>query len=568
MVELYKFIGGLPSHKILRVLRIIGEKLIIKTTGLQIARGCRKSANRILTIPLLKIVQVFIGFTLITSGQANPEKEFKVVRLVSGLDMPVFATSAPNDTGRLFIVEQHTGSIKILKLDSNTISPTAFLTINGVAQGREQGLLGLAFHPEFAMNGFFFVNLNSSAGNTEVRRYKVDGTDPDTADENSVSLILRFDQPQSNHNGGWIGFGADNFLYISTGDGGNAHDTGTGHTPETGNAQDISENLLGKILRIDVDRDDFPDNSDRNYGIPITNPFVNKEGDDEIWAYGLRNPWRASFDRLTGDFYIADVGQGSREEINFQLASSKGGENYGWRLREGSVATPTGNVGGSLPEMTDPVYDYTHPETGEPIGPFQGLSVTGGYLYQGPVAALRGRYLFADFLSERIWAFQVNRDTQTLISGSLTDLTLDLIPDTGAINGISSFGEDAVGNVYIVDRRDGEVFKIVPDGDDMELVMTITKGWNLISVPIATDLTINELFGDVISGNVWRTENTSSIHTNLNSKLEPKLGYWLFSKINITIPIPMPIKDEDDQEMIRYENYLQIEQNKFFEDNK
>ncbi len=356
-------------------------------------------------------------------------------------------------------------------------------------------------------------------------------------DENSVSIILEFDQPQSNHNGGWIGFGPDGFLYISSGDGGRAHDTGAGHTPEIGNAQDLTDNLLGKILRVDVNKDDFPDDSERNYGIPSTNPFVNKEGDDEIWAYGLRNPWRVSFDRLTGDLYVADVGQGSREEINFQLATSIGGENYGWRLREGAIPTPTGNVGGSISGAINPIYDYSHPLAGEPIGLFQGYSVTGGYQYRGPVSELRGLYLFADFLSEQIWAIQVDRDTGNLIPGSLTNLTVDFTPDVGTINAISSFGEDAAGNVYILDHQDGEIFKIVQDDDTVKIALVLTRGWNLVGVPRISDLTINELFGELLLGKVWRWENSSYVETDLNSKIAPKLGYWLFSKMATTIPI-------------------------------
>ena len=187
-----------------------------------------------------------------------------------------------------------------------------------------------------------YSNKLSEGNDLAVDRYQVSG-DPNLAIP-TPTRVLTIDKPSSAHNGGWLAFGQDNFLYMSVGDGGGSNDDGVGHTPGMGNAQDITDNLLGKILRIDVDSTALG-----NYGVPATNPFVDSEGDDEIWSYGLRNSWRPSFDRLTGDLYIADVGQSSREEINFQSAASGGGENYGWRLREGTIATPTGGVGGLPP---------------------------------------------------------------------------------------------------------------------------------------------------------------------------------------------------------------------------
>ena len=258
-----------------------------------------------------------------------------VERVASGLAHPVFLTTPPGDFDRVFIIEQHTGRIRILDLASGIVQPTPFLTVTGLSGGGERGLLGLAFHPNYANNGFFYVNITVPA--TRILRYSVSIGDPDVADPASQTSILEIEQPQENHNGGWIGFGPDGYLYIATGDGGASNDSGTGHTPAIGNAQDLTS-LLGKILRLDVDGDDFPYDANRNYSIPALNPFVGIAGNDEIWAYGLRNPWRPSFDRLTGDLYIADVGQGACEEINLQLAESSGGENYGWRLREGVIA--------------------------------------------------------------------------------------------------------------------------------------------------------------------------------------------------------------------------------------
>lgn len=381
------------------------------------------------------------------------------VRVASGLSRPIFVTFAPGDETRLFIAEQHSGRIKILDLGTLTVNATPFLTVTGLSTGSEQGLLGLAFHPSYASNGYFYVNFTDSGGTTRIRRYTVSG-DPNVANPGSATAVLSYSQPQSNHNGGWLGFGPDGYLYIASGDGGSANDSGTGHTAGIGNAQDITDNLLGKMLRIDVDGDDFPGDPDRNYAIPATNPFVGISGDDEIWAYGLRNPWRCSFDRSTGDLYIGDVGQGSREEIDVQPAASTGGENYGWRLREGTIQTPS--VGGPKPPgAIDPIYDYTHGS-----GSTQGFSVTGGYVYRGPIPSLQGKYFFADYVTERIWSVTWDGSSPSTFDGTnytdFTNWTATLVPPVGTINNISSFGEDFFGNLYIVDLG-GEVFRIIDD---------------------------------------------------------------------------------------------------------
>jgi glucose/arabinose dehydrogenase len=383
------------------------------------------------------------------------------VRVASGLAMPVFVTAPAGDTGRLFVVEQHTGEIRILDLASEELLATPFLAIGDVSKGDEQGLLGLAFHPNYADNGLFYVNLTNASGDTEIRRYEVSG-DENVAEPGSASLVIGIDQPQVNHNGGWLGFGPDGYLYIATGDGGGTNDDDTGHTPGTGNAQDTTGNLLGKILRIDVAVDDFPEDEERNYAIPPSNPFAGKTGDDEIWAFGLRNPWRASFDMATGRLYIGDVGQGAREEIDVQPGESTGGENYGWRLREGTIETPTA-VGGARPAgAIDPIYDYTRGD-----GEFQGFVVTGGYVYRGPIAELQGRYFFADYATERIWSLVYDGSDPATFDGTnfteLLDRTDELAPPDAAIDSISSFGEDAAGNLYIVDHG-GEIFRIVEVG--------------------------------------------------------------------------------------------------------
>ncbi len=371
-------------------------------------------------------------------------------RVATGLSSPVAAVAAPGQPGRMYVVLRG-GEIRIL--DLATGQTTLFLNLTSlVVSGNEQGLLGLAFSPDYATDRRFFVNYTARGdGASNIVEYQASTGNPDVADPGSARLILRIPQPQANHNGGWLAFGPDGYLYASVGDGGGSNDSDTGHTPGTGNAQDLEDNLLGKILRIDPSPalDAWPDDDERNYGIPADNPFVGTAGDDEIWAYGLRNPWRNSFDRLTGDLWIGDVGQGAREEINFAPATSTGGENYGWRVREGSVATP--GVGGSAPAgAIEPLYDYTHG-----TGAFQGRSVTGGYVYRGPILELQGKYFFADYVNQRIWSLTRSGNTYT----DLTDWTSRLRPATGTINGISSFGEDAAGNLYIVDL-DGEIYRV------------------------------------------------------------------------------------------------------------
>jgi hypothetical protein len=372
---------------------------------------------------------------------------------------------------RVFIVEQNggrstatPGRILILNLADNSVNETPFLVQHGITTGGEQGLLGLAFHPNYATNGYFYVNYTIPA-KTRVTRYQV-SEDPEIADSGSAMPVLGFTQPNPNHNAGWMDFGADGYLYIASGDGGGKYDNTAGD--DVGNAQAVFFNLLGKILRIDVDSDAFPGNPDINYDLPPDNPGIGRPFfSDEIWVYGLRNPWRPSFDRETGDLWIADVGQITREEINFQPADSPGGENYGWRLREGTIATPPQlnsqgevivDVGGPQPEDgVDPIFDYVHED--------DRCSITGGYVYRGPVESLQGQYFFADHCTGEIWSLRHDGSDPVDFDGeNITDLKLwsedpDFAPDSGSITYVSSFGEDHAGNLYIVDL-DGEIFRI------------------------------------------------------------------------------------------------------------
>jgi len=372
-----------------------------------------------------------------------------VERVASGLNRPVYVVSPPQDYERLFLVEQHTGRIKILNLSTGQTDLSPFLEIPSLATRNEQGLLGLAFDPNYADNGYFYCNLTiASSGATELRRYRVSEDDPNRADPESRALIMTYAQPFSNHNGGWIGFGPDGYLYIASGDGGSGNDPGN-------RAQDLTNQKLGKLLRIDVVQDAFPQDDTRHYAIPPDNPFVGLAGDDEIWAFGLRNPWRCSFDRATGDLWIADVGQGQREELNIQAFDSIGGENYGWRMMEGTRCNRSSDP---LPcndaSLIPPIHEYAH--TGAPDG---GFSITGGYVYRGPIQALQGAYVFADYVSEQIWSLRYDGQTVT----ELINWTAHLRPEQGRIGEISSFGEDAAGNLYIVDLS-GQIFRLLCDG--------------------------------------------------------------------------------------------------------
>ncbi|MFO0838489.1 MAG: PQQ-dependent sugar dehydrogenase [Phycisphaerae bacterium] len=376
------------------------------------------------------------------------------VLVADGLVRPIYVTHAPGDYSRIFIIEKQ-GFIRIVR--NGALLPTPFLDIDSIVGGgtddeSEQGLLGLAFHPDYANNGVFYVYNTNNAGNVELASYHV-SANPDLADAASRSLILSVQKPYPNHNAGWIDFGPDGYLYVAIGDGGFMNDPGN-------RAQTIVNMFLGKILRLDpdgpdnipgdADDDEFPANASRNYAIPPANPFVNQTGDDEIWAYGLRNPWRCSFDRQTGDLWIADVGQSQVEEIDFQAAGSPGGANYGWRCTEGTRCTGLTGCTCNGPTLTPPIHTYLHTV---------GCAIVGGYVYQGcAIADLRGTYFFGDFCANAIWSF--NYDGVAI--SNFTDRSAELAPGGGfTISSITSFGEDAFGELYVC-CQPGQVFKIVP----------------------------------------------------------------------------------------------------------
>lgn len=385
-------------------------------------------------------------------------QSLEVERVLTGLAQPIFATYAPGDGDRLYIV-QRAGAIRVLNLNTGNLNGANFITVPGVDTFFEGGLFSIAFHPDFENNGFFYVHYTDTTGN-DTRVVRFTATNSDTASTATAQNIIEINQPQGNHNGGFMAFGPDGYLYVGIGDGGNANDTGAGHTAGIGNSQDITNNLLGKMLRLDIDGDDFPADGNRNYAIPPTNPFVGVTGDDEIFLYGLRNPFRCSFDRLTGDLYIGDVGQNSREEINLFPAAGHTDYNMGWRLREGTIQTPAGGIGGPRPDdNVEPIYDYLR------TGQFGGSSVTGGYVYRGPIQGLRGNYFFTDFNSNNLWSFRFDGSDPASFNGenfsALFRWNSVLNVDAGTISSVASFGEDLEGNLYLVDLFGGELFKIV-----------------------------------------------------------------------------------------------------------
>jgi glucose/arabinose dehydrogenase len=374
--------------------------------------------------------------------------------VASGLDHPLFATSPAGDS-RLFIVEQG-GLIKILQ--NGTVQPTPFLDLSGSVNTQgERGLLGMAFDPNFASNRRFYVDyIDRTSLNTVVATYQVSATQPNVADIASRQTVLTVQQPEfNNHKAGWLGFrpGESRNLYIATGDGGLRDDPGN-------RAQNLSSNL-GKILRVDVSSDRLP-NDPTQYGYAIPDGNITG-GNPEIYAYGLRNPFRDSFDRENGTFYIGDVGQNAREEIDIGAA----GANYGWRRFEGTLVNFPNDP--QIPNHTPPIFEYNHTADGG--------SVIGGYVYRGSeIPGLEGTYFFADFVNDKVMSFRFTGSGIT----DLTDRTAELLSPTGISGNISSFGEDASGNLYLISLN-GQVGRIALIPEPASYAMMLA-GMGLIGV--------------------------------------------------------------------------------------
>jgi len=348
-----------------------------------------------------------------TNASAFPNSgDYEWSLIVSGLNRPVDIQAAYDGSGRLFILEK-TGYIRIYENGQLLETPLLDITDRVNDSGNEMGLLGLAFHPDYEQNGYFYVNYTGSGGgDTFISRFQASGN---SADPNSEMILLRIDQPFPNHNGGAVAFGPDGYLYLGLGDGGAAGDP-------LKNGQDTSS-LLGKILRIDVNNGD-------PYTIPPDNPFGT-----EVWAYGLRNPWRISFDSATGDLWIGDVGQGAIEEIDYLPAGTGAGANFGWSIMEGT----RGYDGDPQPGLLLPAAEYTHDF---------GCSVTGGYVYRGSMPEWNGIYLYGDYCTGFIWgALAYNGQWQT-----------QLLFQTGS--NINTFGVDEDGEIYL-GGDNGNVYKLL-----------------------------------------------------------------------------------------------------------
>ena len=396
-------------------------------------------------LKLLLVLIVCLAAGTLQAQDATPEAGrgappdsagVQLVQVASGFDRPLFLTHAGDGSGRIFIVTQ-SGKIWIMGDSTGTYTGerTVFLDVSDLISPEvfnggytERGLLGLAFAPDYATSGVFYVDYTDLHGNTVLASYHVSADNPDAADPNSATIILTQQQPYANHNGGDIAFGPDGYLYVAFGDGGSAGD------PQ-GNGQNLST-WLGSILRIDVSAD--------GYTVPADNPFVNTSGaQPEIWAYGLRNPWRFSFDAVTGDLYIGDVGQAAWEEVDFQPAGDPGGENYGWNAYEGfhpySGAPAPAN-------MTLPIAEYSHFDG-------SGIAVTGGYVYRGAaLPQLDGVYFYGDYGTGNIW--YAYRDTTGTWQSDY------FMRGTGTV--IGSFGQDEANELYIADVGSGAIKRFEP----------------------------------------------------------------------------------------------------------
>jgi len=402
----------------------------------------------------MNLKHALISSLLAACGTTALAQALNTTMVTSTLRRPVFVTNAPYDATRQFIVEKQ-GFIRILK--NGVLQPTTapFLDVDsivggGTSTGDETGLLGLAFHPNYAFNGRFYIYYRTNASSTAIAEFTRSPSNPDLALASSIRPILTINRNNSNHQGGWLAFGDDGFLYLGSGDSGGSCD------PDNA-AQNVNE-LRGKILRIDIDGDAYPGDAAKNYRIPASNPFASSGGAPEIFAMGIRNPWRDSFDRLTGDLYIGDVGQGTKEEITILLGNGAISpvRNLGWDWKEGDqVGTCSGTPGISTGVLTDPIHWYDHT---------LGCSLTGGYVYRGcAIPALQGTYFFGDYCTANLWSFKY---VVGVGKTQFTDRTAELKGANVNISNISSFGEDFDGEIYIIEQgagaANGEIWKIIP----------------------------------------------------------------------------------------------------------
>ncbi len=410
---------------------------------------------------------LFAGTALATATQAQ---QATTVRIATGFSNPIWA-GAPAGDPRVFIALK-SGRIRLLQ--NGVVQPGTFLNINAqVSLGSEQGLLGVAFDPDYANNGHLFVNYTNNGGSTVISRFTVDATNPNLADPSSEVIVLTIAQPFTNHNAGDLQFGPDGYLYIGTGDGGSGNDPSC-------RAQDLGS-MLGKMLRIDV--------STLPYTIPADNPFIGVPGaHPEIVHYGIRNPWRFGIDQMTGDLYIGDVGQNAREEISAAPGGVMG-LNFGWKIMESTRCNLSSACAPSVPPCFDPSFSAPIVDLPQSAGSF---SVIGGLVYYGSLLPNEvGKYFFSDFFDDKIRS--LDYDGNTNMVSNLTDRTAAFDPAVGAIRNIASFGIDGFGELLIIDHTasgNGEVFKMVPD-NGLQAIAAVNigagvnpSGYNPLSLPI------------------------------------------------------------------------------------
>lgn len=406
-----------------------------------------------------KLLLIVYFFTFIANAQTIALQSF-----ATGFSSPVEITHPLNDS-RLFVV-QKAGLIRILN-SNGTINATPFLTVTGLSSGSEQGLLGLAFHPNYATNGTFFINYTNTAGDTVIAKYTV-SANPNIANT-TATILMTIDQPFSNHNGGCLRFGPDGYLYIGMGDGGNGGDPNGYAQNLTVDTANPTRVFLGKMLRIDIDTTDGA----LNYGIPASNPYATTAGIREIWAYGLRNPWKFSFNRLNGDLWIGDVGQVSIEEVNKVTAPLPTGLNFGWRCYEGNSAYNTSGCP-AMSTMVFPVAQYDHST---------GCSITGGYFYTGSMYPnFANKYFYTDYCDNKIRTLNASNVVATTASFS---------------GNFAAFGEDAAGELYVAGISNGVVYKIIDSS--LGLNNFNKNGLSFYPNPAKTEVFIKNSTGTTLS---------------------------------------------------------------------
>ncbi|MSR28607.1 MAG: hypothetical protein EXS03_03405 [Phycisphaerales bacterium] len=425
---------------------------------------------------LTTLSTVCLSFAVASGALAGTTAIKPKLVLSTGLTYPTFLTHAPGDTDRLFVIEKR-GLIRIIDISTATptLLTTAFLNIDAIVTGGasisdEQGLLGLAFDPDYTNNGQFFVYYTGSGTNV-VARYTRSAANPNVANATGV-IMLSWSDPYTNHNGGWMDFKpGTRDLYIGTGDGGSADDP-------SGNAQNLTSKL-GKMHRIAP----TVGGASPYYTIPATNPYAGGATtmDDAVWAYGLRNPWRCSFDRENGDLYIGDVGQNAVEEIDYQPSGAAGGRNYGWRCTEGNSCTGLTGCTCNGATLTAPVRTHTHSATG-------GYCITGGYVYRGcAMPDMQGVYFYADYSANNSWSFRMVNNVVTEFVTRNSELQTAL--GGQAVNQIASFGEDGNGELYIIDHGGG-IYKVVPASGEIACPEPNPADLNGDGVVNGADLTI------------------------------------------------------------------------------